>query len=140
MNKADLHNVLRNKGLKITPQRIIVFDAVVNLGNHPSTDKIIEHIKNNHPNISVATVYKILETFVEHGIFKRVKTGKDVMRYDYELEKHHHLYAKDSDRIEDYYDADLNQLLEKYFEQKKIENFKIEEMKLQIIGKFIENK
>ncbi|MEE4196001.1 MAG: transcriptional repressor [Bacteroidales bacterium] len=136
MNKVDLHNVLRNRGLKITPQRTIVFDAVVSLGNHPTTDKIIEHIKQNHPHIAVGTVYKILDTFVEHGILKRVKTDKDVMRYDHDLDKHHHLYSSDSDRIEDYYDEDLNNLLEQYFQNKKIKNFTIEDIKLQIIGKF----
>lgn len=136
MSKVDLHNILRNKGLKITPQRLIVFEAVVSLGNHPSTDKIIDYIKKNHPHIAKGTVYKILETFVEKGILKRVKTDKDVMRYDHDLEKHHHLYSTDSDRIEDYYDEDLNQLLEQYFEEKKIKNFKIEDIKLQIIGKF----
>ncbi len=136
MNKADLHNELRNKGLKITPQRLIVFEAVVLLGNHPTTDKIIEEIKKNHPNIAKGTVYKILDTFVEKGILKRVKTDKDVMRYDHDLEKHHHLYSTDSDRIEDYYDEDLNILLEQYFKKKKIENFEIDDIKLHIVGKF----
>ncbi|HSH52638.1 MAG TPA: transcriptional repressor [Bacteroidales bacterium] len=136
MNKVDLHNIMHNKGLKITPQRLIVFEAVVSLGKHPSTEKIIEHIKQNHPHIAKGTVYKILDTFVEKGILKRVKTDKDVMRYDHDLERHHHLYSTDSDRIEDYYDEDLNRLLEQYFEKKKIKNFKIEDIKLQIIGKF----
>ncbi|MDY6800875.1 MAG: transcriptional repressor [Bacteroidota bacterium] len=136
MSKVDLHNILLNKGLKITPQRLIVFEAVVSLGNHPSTEKIIYHIKENHPHIAKGTVYKILDTFVEKGILKRVKTDKDVMRYDHDLEKHHHLYSVDSDRIEDYYDEDLNQLLEQYFEEKKIKNFEIKDIKLQIIGKF----
>jgi len=136
MNKVDLHNIMRNKGLKITPQRLIVFEAVVSLGNHPSTEKIIDHIKKNHPNIAKGTVYKILDTFVEKRILKRVKTDKDVMRYDHDLDKHHHLYSTDSEHIEDYYDEDLNRLLEQYFEKKKIKNFKIEDIKLQIIGKF----
>jgi len=57
------------------------------------------------------------------------------MRYDAITRKHHHLYFSDSDRIEDYYNEELNKLIEDYFEEKKIPNFAIEEVKLQIVGK-----
>lgn len=58
------------------------------------------------------------------------------MRYDAVNEKHHHLYCSQSDRIEDYYDEELNHLLEKYLKNKNIKNFKIEDFKLQLIGTF----
>ena len=76
----------------------------------------------------------------EKGLIKKVKTEKDVMRYDAFLEKHHHLYSSDSDRIEDYLDDELNDILEKHFAKKGIPGFKIEDIKLQIIGKFLKNK
>ena len=59
------------------------------------------------------------------------------MRYDAVMERHHHLYCSESDRIEDYENEELNEMLEKYFEKKKIPDFNIEDIKLQIIGKFI---
>jgi Fur family peroxide stress response transcriptional regulator len=62
------------------------------------------------------------------------------MRYDAFLESHHHLYCSDSDRIEDYLDNELNKILENYFEKKRIPGFKIEDIKLQIIGKFLKNR
>jgi Fur family peroxide stress response transcriptional regulator len=136
MNTAKIQNILAEHGLKITPQRYAVLNAVYRLGNHPSTDKIMEFIKKEHPNIAVGTVYKILEIFVANGIIKRVKTEKDIMRYDAVNEKHHHLYCSQSDRIEDYYDEELNNLLENYLKKKNIENFKIEDFKLQLIGTF----
>jgi Fur family transcriptional regulator, peroxide stress response regulator len=132
----QIRDLLKEKKLKITPQRIAVLEAVIELGNHPTADNITESIKTNHPNIAVGTVYKTLETFVENGIVKKVKTDRDIMRYDAILEKHHHLYCVKSDRIEDYYDDELNQLIEKYFKKKKIKNFNIEDIKLQIIGNF----
>jgi Fur family peroxide stress response transcriptional regulator len=61
------------------------------------------------------------------------------MRYDAILEKHHHLYCSESDRIEDYMDDELNKLIENYFEKKNIPDFKIEDIKLQIIGKFVKS-
>ena len=137
MSLYETRDFLKEKNLKITPQRIAVLEAILELGNHPTAENIIESIKMNHPNIAIGTVYKILEIFVDNGIVKKVKTDKDVMRYDAILEKHHHLYCVESDRIEDYYDEELNQILEKHFENKKIKDFKIEDIKLQIIGNFL---
>ncbi|MFP4555284.1 MAG: Fur family transcriptional regulator [Bacteroidales bacterium] len=123
-------------GLKITPQRIAALDAINELTDHPTADLIIDYIRKNHPNIAVGTVYKTLETFAKTGLVKKVKTDKDVMRYDSVAKKHHHLYCIDSDRIEDYWDDELDQLLENYFRSKKIPNFNINEIKLQLSGKF----
>jgi Fur family peroxide stress response transcriptional regulator len=58
------------------------------------------------------------------------------MRYDAVMEKHHHLYCAESDRIEDYFDTELNALIGNYFEKKGIPDFEINDIKLQIIGKF----
>lgn len=127
---------LIENGLKITPQRIAVLEAMDNLKNHPSTEGIIEYIRKNHPSIATGTVYKTLELFVEKGIISRVKTEKDVMRYDTVTDKHHHLYCMESNRIEDYHDKELNRLLENYFKNKKIPNFNINEIKIQLSGKF----
>ena len=45
MNKEGIVAALKNCGLKVTPQRIAVFDAVINLNNHPTADNVIEFIK-----------------------------------------------------------------------------------------------
>lgn len=129
-------DVLIQLGLKITPQRIAVLEAMNSLTDHPTAECIIDYIRRNHPNIAVGTVYKTLETFVDKGIIKKVKTERDVMRYDSILEKHHHLYCIESDRIDDYYDPDLTLLIENYFSKKEIPNFNIDDIKLQITGRF----
>lgn len=131
---------LKEKGLKITPQRIAIYEAVEQLKNHPSAENIIDYIKTNHPYISVGTVYKILNTFVDNKLLKKVKSEKDIMRYDAFLDHHHHLYCIDTDKIADYEDEELDALVQAYFEKKKIKNFKIEEIKLQITGRFLNKK
>jgi Fur family peroxide stress response transcriptional regulator len=136
MGIEDIIAKLNEKGLKVTPQRIAILEAIIKLRNHPTAENIIEFIRKNHPNISLATVYKVLDAFVDKELINRVKTDKDIMRYDAIMENHHHIYCSDSDRIEDYTDAELSKLLNKYFESKKIPDFKIEDIKLQIIGKY----
>jgi Fur family peroxide stress response transcriptional regulator len=127
---------LKASNLKVTPQRIAVLEALSSLNDHPTADKIKEFVVKNHPNIAIGTIYKTLETFVEKGLVKKVKSEKDVMRYDAILDKHHHLYCEDTERIEDFFDDELNKLLDKYFGKKKIPNFKVKDIKLQIIGTF----
>lgn len=131
----EIRNKFVEKGLKITPQRIIILEAIHKLNNHPTTDSIIEYIRESNPNIATGTVYKVLDTLVGNGIISKVRTDKDIMRYDAVLEGHHHIYYSDSESIVDYFDNELNELLEEYFEEKEIPGFKIEDIKLQIIGK-----
>lgn len=140
MKITEIRNKLIEKGLKVTPQRIAILEAIIKLNNHPTADNIIDYIRNNHPNIATATVYKVLDALAANELIKKVKTERDVMRYDAVMESHHHLYCSESDRIEDFIDTELNELIEKYFEKKKIPDFKIEDVRLQIIGKFLKDK
>jgi Fur family peroxide stress response transcriptional regulator len=132
----DIRKQFAEKGLKITPQRVVILEAIYILNNHPTAENIIEHIRKLHPNIAIGTVYKVLETLVEYGLIKKVTTVKDVMRYDGIIEKHHHLYSSECDLIEDYRDEELDKLLQAHFKNKNIEGFKIEDIVLQIRGTF----
>ena len=136
MIKSNIRDKLIENGLKVTPQRIAVYEAVVELNNHPTAEEVIGFIKENHPNIAIGTVYKILETYVEIGLIIKVNTDKDFMRYDAIIDTHHHLYCSDDDKIVDYMDNELDKILADYFKQKNIPNFIIDDIKLQIIGKF----
>jgi len=140
MEISEIRTMLMEKGLRITPQRLAIYEAILKLNNHPTADDIAALIKQDHPNIATGTVYKVLESLVENGLINKVKTERDVMRYDAILENHHHLYDAQSDRIADYYNGEINQLLSEYFRKNGIPNFEIEDIKLQIIGKFSNGK
>jgi Fur family peroxide stress response transcriptional regulator len=115
-------------------------EAVYKLGNHPTTENIINYIRKTDPNVSLGTVYKVLETLVENDLIKRVKTDKGMMRYDGDLNNHHHIYCEKCDYIEDYVDEELDKLLKDFFEKNKIDNFSIEDITVNINGKFIGHK
>lgn len=133
----QIRDKLVEKGLKITPQRMAILDALYSLSNHPTAEMIMEYIKNTHPGIASATVYKVLDTLVENQLIKRVKTDKDIMRYDGITENHHHLYCSESEEIKDYKNEKLDQLLIAFFKKNEIDDFEIEEIKLQINGRFL---
>ena len=132
----NIRNKLSEKGLKVTPQRISILEAIYSLNNHPTADNIIEFIRVSHPNIATGTVYKVLDTLVENKLIKKVKTDRDILRDDGIVDNHHHIYCSECDLIEDYKDEELDVLLKEYFNKKQFEGFKLEDIVVQIRGTF----
>lgn len=139
-SNLEIRDLISSKGLKVTPQRMRVLEAIYKLNNHPTAESILDYIRKNDPNIGSGTVYKVLETLVENNLIKKVKTEKDVMRYDGILENHHHLYCIQCDYIEDYKNEKLDKLLQDFFKENQVENFNIEDIKVSINGNFIIHK
>lgn len=123
-------------GLKVTPQRMAVLEAILYLDNHPTAVQIVDFVRSKQPNIAVGTIYNALETFVEKKVITAAHSDRDSVRYDAVTDPHHHMYCKESEEIEDYYDEDLDRLLKEYFDSKKPAHFNIDEIRLQLIGKF----
>lgn len=136
----NIRDKIANKGLRVTPQRMRVLEAIYHLDKHPTAENILASIHKIDPNIASGTVYKVLETLVDNDIINKVKTEKDAMRYDAKLENHHHLYCKKCDYIEDFASEKLDQLLNDFFEKNQIDNFTIDDIKLNISGNFIIHK
>jgi Fur family peroxide stress response transcriptional regulator len=136
LNTEEITAKLIEKGLRVTPQRVAIFEAIIKLDNHPTAENIIEYIKKKHPNVSTGTIYKVLDSFVENKLLKKVKTENGIMRYDPFLLSHHHLYCAETDKIVDYKDHELDELLQSYFKKKKIRNFNIQDINLQLTGTF----
>ena len=136
MTDAEIRERIALKGLKVTPQRVAVMSALMQLNNHPTTEGIVDKVRERNPNISVGTIYNILDTLVDKGIVRRVKTEKDNMRYDSVDIHHHHLYDSGSDRIVDFMDEELDKLISAYFDEKGIPGFEIADIRIHMTGKF----
>lgn len=116
---------------------MVILQAIYSLNNHPTADQVIGVVRKSHPNIAPGTVYKVLDALIENDLIKKVPTDEGAMRYDGIIENHHHLYCTENKVIQDYFDEELDELLRDFFRKKNIENFQIDEMILQIKGKFI---
>lgn len=126
--------MLTEAGLKSTHPRIAVLHELLRQEGHPNAEQVHESIRENNPSISIGSVYRILEKFVEANLAVRVATKNGMKRYDANLEPHSHIYCVNTEEIQDYHDEELNELIKDYFERKKISNFKITDIKLQING------
>lgn len=133
---ADLTatKILMDHGLKVTPQRTLILEALFSLDEHPSYDILMKFMRARYPNISLATIYNTLKLFKEKGIIKQVATGSEEIRFDPVQGNHHHLYFRDTDKLEDFEDKELDRILKNYFIKKQIPGFNIENITLMVTG------
>lgn len=136
MRIEDLRNILKDYGLKVTPQRLAVYQALCDLG-HPYADDIVKYVRKENPSISVATIYNTLDHFREKNLLFKLETCLDKMRYDCGMHQHYHICDPEKDKIIDYDDPELNHLLKNYFNNKKMDYVDIKEIRLTIIGNLI---
>ena len=93
--------ILKNKQIKITPQRLIVLKYLDKHCIHPTADKIYSDLKKNNPSLSKTTVYNALETLSKHGIIQSLTISGSELRYDIDHGMHHHFYCKRCGNIVD---------------------------------------
>ncbi|MDB5273079.1 MAG: Fur family transcriptional regulator [Chitinophagaceae bacterium] len=129
---------MAEKGLKATTQRIVIYDALMSDCSHPTAETIHELIKISHPTISLATVYKTLETFVEYQLAQKVSTVEGTYRYDGKTEEHHHIVIDETNEIIDFDDEQIKALMKAHLAQKNIENLEITDISIQIRGRKID--
>ncbi|MEF8848492.1 MAG: Fur family transcriptional regulator [Candidatus Thermoplasmatota archaeon] len=96
--------ILKNKNLKITPQRLEVLRYLDENRIHPSAEKIYQSLKKQNPSLSKTTVYNSLEKLQKKDIITKLTIHPSEHRYDYKNEMHHHFYCKKCGKI---YDLDI---------------------------------
>ncbi len=130
----SLKEKIASTGLKVTQQRLVILQALYENDDHPSAEVVYNHLSNENPSLSLGTVYKTLETLVEKSIIRKVYCADGIKRYDVHTEPHSHLHCQTSHRIIDFSDPALEAMILQYLQDKKIENFEIQDIQLQIQG------
>jgi len=114
MNKqaADISETFRSKcreaNLKITPQRMIIFESLADDKSHPSADIVFQRVRKKVPNISFDTVNRTLLSFVDIGILKVVEGYGRPKRFDPAMDSHHHFQCLKCNKIIDFCDKTLD--------------------------------
>jgi Fur family peroxide stress response transcriptional regulator len=81
---------LRRAGYRVTNQRLAVFDFLCRTESHPTAEDIHEGVHDEFPKISVATVYKSVESLVDIGLVKPIYLGHAATRFDASTDEHAH--------------------------------------------------
>ncbi len=101
--KESLIRKMREKGLKLTAQRLAVIDVLVEKNLlHPSARVIYDAAKGRTRGLSLSTVYLTLNELSKHGIIKTLEFDKMENRYEGTVTDHINLVCKNCRRIMDY--------------------------------------
>jgi len=87
----ELSSSLRERGLKVTPQRRLIFQALEGNSSHPSAEDIYARVSPIMPTISLTTVYKTLKGLVEMKELQELDLGTGRTHYDPITGPHSHL-------------------------------------------------
>jgi Fur family ferric uptake transcriptional regulator len=89
---------LKEKGFKLTPQRRSVLSTILeNKGKHLSVEEIYDLVKQNCPEIGLATVYRTMQVLDELKLVYKHNFDDGRIRYEItpnEDHQHHHLICK----------------------------------------------
>ena len=85
-----LREALEQSGQRFTEQRAAVFRFLSATDSHPSADEVFLEVRRSLPGISLATVYKSLETLVGCGLAVKLTYSDGSARYDGRTDPHHH--------------------------------------------------
>ena len=98
----DIISKLSEKGYRLTPQRMMVLDAIENSGNHISAEEIYAQIAEKYPHVNISTVYRTLDLLKRLGLVTETDLGGGRLRY-HPADKghHHHLVCQECGRIID---------------------------------------
>jgi len=82
--------MLKEHNLKVTPQRVAILEYLLNTHTHPTAEAIFSSLTKLYPSMSLATVYKTLDTLKNEGIVNEINIGEDSNRYDVNMSDHAH--------------------------------------------------
>src|SRR4051812_26062761 len=88
--EALLRSTLEAHGQRCTEQRSAVYRFLAGTDQHPSADEVFTVVRGDIADISLATVYKALETLVSCGLAVKLTYGDDSARYDARTDDHYH--------------------------------------------------
>ncbi len=104
---------LRGRTLKLTEQRARIFDRAFSTHEHFTAERLYAWLREEDgPSVSRATVYRTLSLLVDGGFLQSLDTGRGELSYEHVLgHRHHdHLLCLDCGRIEEFYDARIEEL------------------------------
>jgi Fur family ferric uptake transcriptional regulator len=113
------HEVLRETGHRLTPQRMLVIEALHNADKHISVEELYEQLHKRYPYANISTVYRTLELLKQLNLVTEADFGEGYVRYHVaEKGHHHHLVCKSCGKIMDLDEVALyplkEELLQKY--------------------------
>ncbi len=121
VDREQFKRLLKEKGLKVTNQRLMVLEALAACPDkHLTAEEIYEMVKADYPEIGLATVYRTIQLLLELHLIDRINLDDGFVRYEIgnvglgtAKHHHHHLICKSCGKVISFKDDLLEELEEK---------------------------
>lgn len=131
--------ILKEKGLKVTTQRILILEVLSQSPDrHLTAEEIYELVKGDYPEIGLATVYRTIQLLLELGLIDKINLDDGYVRYeigkmgeDDSKHHHHHLICLECGNVSSFEDDLLDRLEERI---KETISFKVTDHEVKLYG------
>lgn len=113
-NTIDYQEIIHAAGHRVTPQRVLILDAVCEEGGHTTLGAVYARVRHVDPSIDRSTLYRTLKLFVDLGLVVSADTGDGETYYEIaKPHRHHHLVCRQCGKEEEI----EHTLLQRMFDQ-----------------------
>src|SRR6266851_8848315 len=92
VSATELKVALKQRGLRMTPQRQLILDAVAAMHGHVSADQVYQQVVSVFPDVNISTVYRTLEVLEDLGVVRHTHFHDGVAQYERtDAAMHHHM-------------------------------------------------
>ena len=116
MKLEDLEKACAKAGLKMTDQRKTILRILSEAEDHPSIEELHERVKKADPSVSMATMYRTMNTLAELDLVMKHEFKETFARFELNTDHHHHLIDVDTGDVIEFTNAELEAIKEKIAE------------------------
>jgi len=98
---ARAAETFRLRRLRITPQRLAVFEALADLPDHPTAEQVHARVVLRMPHVTLKTVYSVLRDMEHAGLVQPLPVGSGAVRWDVQVRAHAHFVCTRCGRLLD---------------------------------------
>ncbi|MBX3185671.1 MAG: transcriptional repressor [Labilithrix sp.] len=105
-----LETAVREAGIKLTHQRVEIFKELAGTEDHPDAEALFRAVQKRVPTVSLDTVYRTLWMLRDLGLVTTLGPNRDAVRFDVNLDLHHHYVCTQCGLVRDFESHELDTL------------------------------
>jgi Fur family ferric uptake transcriptional regulator len=115
---TEYERIIHAGGHRVTPQRLLILDAVCEIGGHTSLGEIYARVHQVDPTIDRSTLYRTLKLFVDLGLVVSADTGTGETYYEIAKPRpHHHLVCRRCGKEQEIEHAVMQRMFDQVYQE-----------------------
>ncbi len=132
MVQAELLKKCTDAGIRMTAQRSLIIETLLESDDHPDADRVYRRAVERDQSISLPTVYRALNLFEGAGIIKKINMNDGKARFEPVRNDHDHLIDADNGHIHEFQNKELKKILDSIAKEM---GYEVIEHRIEIVGR-----